>query len=30
MPDKTWERVVRWLLILAFMGLVAFRVVGLM
>ena len=30
MPDTTWERVVRWLLILAFVGLVAFRVVGLM
>ena len=30
MPDTTWERVVRWLLILAFVGLVAFRVAGLM
>jgi hypothetical protein len=30
MPDTAWERVVRWLLILAFVGLVAFRVVGLM
>jgi hypothetical protein len=30
MSDTTWERVARWLLILAFLGLVAFRVVGLM
>jgi len=30
MPDTTWERVVRWLLILAFIGLIAFRVEGLM
>jgi len=30
MPDTTWERVVRWLLLLAFVGLVAFRVAGLM
>ncbi len=29
MPDTMWERVVRWLLLLAFVGLVAFRVAGL-
>jgi len=30
MADTTWERVVRWLLIAAFVGLVAFRVAGLL
>ena len=30
MPDTTWERVVRFLLLAAFVGLVAFRVAGLL
>jgi energy-coupling factor transport system permease protein len=30
MTDTTWERVVRWLLVGAFVALVAFRVAGLM
>jgi energy-coupling factor transport system permease protein len=30
MADTTWERVVRWILIAAFVGLVAFRVAGLL
>jgi energy-coupling factor transport system permease protein len=30
MADTTWERVVRWLLLAAFVGLVAFRIAGLL
>jgi energy-coupling factor transport system permease protein len=30
MADTTWERVVRWILIAAFVGLLAFRVAGLL
>jgi hypothetical protein len=30
MADTTWERAVRWVLLAAFVGLVAFRVVGLL
>ena len=30
MADTTWERVARWILIAAFVGLVAFRVAGLL
>ncbi len=30
MPDRTWERVLRWVLLAGFVGLVAIRIAGLL